>query len=145
MDLNQNVLEEVPLRVRRVDAPPVVNEHIEHAQEDNQEARRPLGLETDSNHRARSETEHGHERTRNGPLAVEHESNEQENEEHAASKLEAKQKQGNQFRPYGGLIGKMGYVLHAAIVLAERGETSKAFLGTLHCVTEDHDQAANDR
>lgn len=93
--------------MRRVHAPPVVNEYVEHAQEDNQEARRPLGLEANSDHSARGKTEYRHKRACDGPLAVEHESDEEEDEEHAASKLEATQKQVNQFRPYGGLIGKI--------------------------------------
>ena len=51
-----SLLEEVALRVRRVDAPPVVDEHVESAQSYNKECRGPLGLETDCDHGACRET-----------------------------------------------------------------------------------------
>lgn len=49
-------LEEVTLRVRRVDTPPVVDEHVEDGEHNDKECCRPLGLETDCDHGARRET-----------------------------------------------------------------------------------------
>lgn len=77
--------------MRRVDAPPVVDDYVEHAQEDDEEARRPLGLEPNSNHSACSQPKYRDKCTRNRPLSIEHKSDEKEDEEHTARELEAGQ------------------------------------------------------
>jgi len=100
-------LEEVALRVCRVHGPPVVDKDVEDREEDDEEGRRPLGLEADGNHDARSEADHGHEHTRDGPLALDDETNEQEDEEHTSRELEAGKRQAcrvsNQVRTIGYL------------------------------------------
>ena len=73
-------LEEVTLRVRRVDTPPVVDEHVEDGEHNDKECRRPLGLEADSNHYARDQTNDRNEDTSDAPLALDHETQEEENE-----------------------------------------------------------------
>jgi hypothetical protein len=45
-----NSLEEIPLVMVRLYAPPIIREHVEDAQNDNKEGCRPLGLETNGYH-----------------------------------------------------------------------------------------------
>lgn len=57
------VFEEVALRVRRVDGPPVVDDDIEEREEQDEEEGRRLGLEADGDHRARAEAEQRDDRS----------------------------------------------------------------------------------
>ena len=76
--------------MRTVDAPPVVDEHVEDTQNDDKERRRPLGLETNRNHRAGGKTNKRDQRTPNAPFASERETDEQEDEEDTACQQEAR-------------------------------------------------------
>ena len=68
---------------------PVVDQHVKDAQKRHQEARRVLCLEAHSDHNARAETDDRDEHASNGPVALEDKANEEEDEEDAASELEA--------------------------------------------------------
>jgi len=70
-------------------APPVVSEHVEDGEHDDEEGSSPFGFETDSHEDTGSETEDGNEDTGEAPLALEDKSNEKEDEEHTSRKLEA--------------------------------------------------------
>ena len=66
--------------MRAMDAPEVVDEDVEDAEDDNKERASPLCLESNSNHRARSQTNKRDKYTGNTPLPTEREANEQEDE-----------------------------------------------------------------
>lgn len=70
-------------------APPVVCEHIEYTQNDDEEDSRPLGFEANSHHAAGSETEERYEHSCNAPSTLKDKAEEQEDEEDATSKQEA--------------------------------------------------------
>jgi len=70
-------------------APPVVGEHVEHAQEEDEESSRPLRFEADSNHTARSQTNDRHKHSSNAPLSLNHESQKEEDEQDPTGKKEA--------------------------------------------------------
>ena len=74
-----------------MNAPPVVGEHVEHAQDENEESGRPLGLEPDRNHTACTQPNDRHEHSPEAPLSLDHESQKQEDEQNAAGKKEAGQ------------------------------------------------------
>ena len=84
-----HLLEEVPLRVRGVNAPPVVDEHVENAKHHNKEPCRPLRLEADRHHDARREADDRHEQASDAPGTTEDKSDEEENEEDTPCKQEA--------------------------------------------------------
>lgn len=86
--LEKVVLEEIALGVRRVDTPPVVDQHVETRKEEDEERGTPLCLEPNSNHDTRSETEDGDNDTRYAPCALEDETDKQEDQEDTASELE---------------------------------------------------------
>lgn len=86
---SQVVLEEVPLRVRRVHAPPVVDEHVEDAQQEDEERGAVLCLEANGDHDAGSEADDGDEHAGKGPGALEDKADEEEDEEDASGELEA--------------------------------------------------------
>ena len=87
--LEEVVFEEIALRVRRVDGPEIVCDDVEYAKNENQEGCRPLGLEADGNHDAGYESDDGYEDASNGPLALDDESEEEEDEKYTACKEEA--------------------------------------------------------
>ena len=89
LEIRRTVLEEIPLRVCGVYAPPVVCEHVEYAQNDDEEDSRPFGLEANGYHAAGSETEERDEYSCNAPSTLEDKAEEQEDEENATSKQEA--------------------------------------------------------
>lgn len=68
---------------------PVVDQHVKDAQKRHQEARRVLGLETNSDHDARAETDNRDEHASDGPVALEDKADEEEDEQNATSELEA--------------------------------------------------------
>lgn len=84
-----SLLEEVALRVRRVDAPPVVDEHVESAESYNKECRGPLCLETDGDHDASRETNDRDEQPSDAPLSTEDKTDEQEDEQDTSGEQEA--------------------------------------------------------
>lgn len=74
--LEEVIFQEVSLGMRRVNAPPVVNEDVEDAQDDHQERGRPFGLEPDGYHDASRKAHNGDKYTCNTPLALENEPDE---------------------------------------------------------------------
>lgn len=70
-------------------APPVVDEDVEDGEESDKEACTPLGLESDGDHDAGDKTDERDDDTGKCPVALEDESNEQEDEEDTASELNA--------------------------------------------------------
>ena len=84
-----HLLEEVPLRVRGVNAPPVVDEHVENAKHHNKEPCRPLRLEADRHHDARREADERDENAYDAPLALEDEADEEEDQKDTAREEEA--------------------------------------------------------
>jgi len=78
-----------------MNAPPVVDKYVEHAQDENEESGRPLGLEADGNHATCTQTDDRHEYSPDAPLSSEHESQEKEDEQDPTGKEEA----GNQRNP----------------------------------------------
>jgi hypothetical protein len=68
---------------------PVVDQHVKDAQKRHQKARRVFSLEAHSDHDARAETNDRNEHASNGPVALEDEADEEEDEEDAASELKA--------------------------------------------------------
>ena len=85
----QVVLEEVTLGVGRVDAPPVVDKHIEDTEEGDEETSAPLCLEPNGDHDASTETDDRDEDSSERPASLEDESDEEEDEEDSAGELEA--------------------------------------------------------
>lgn len=77
------------MRVCRVHAPPVVDEHVEKAQHQYQETCRPFRLKPDGDHDTGREPDDGYEYASDAPFALKDESNEEENEEHATCEEEA--------------------------------------------------------
>jgi hypothetical protein len=70
-------------------APEVIDEYIESREKDDQECAGPLGFEPSDDHATCGEANYGDEDTRNRPLPLDDESNEEEDEEHATCQLEA--------------------------------------------------------
>jgi hypothetical protein len=83
LEYKGNILEEIPLRVRRVHSPPVVREYVEYTQNDNEEDCGPLGFETNGYHTTGSETEEGDKHTCDAPSPLHDKPKEQEDEEDA--------------------------------------------------------------
>ena len=136
-----HILEEIPLGVSAVDAPPVVDKDVEDAEDEDEERGRPLGLEADGNHRARGETDERHKEPSDAPLAAEGEANEEENEQDASRKEEASKFTCQENRS----ISRFGRdLLFLAVVLRKGGETSKEFLARVHRIAEDHEEATDD-
>lgn len=81
----RNVLEEIPLWVCTVHAPPVVDEHVENTQGQDEESGGPFGLEANGNHATCCQTNHGNERTGPTPFSPDHESDEKEDQENPSS------------------------------------------------------------
>lgn len=78
-----------------MDAPPVVDKYVEHAQDEDEESGRPFCLETDGDHPACTQTDDRHEYSPEAPLSLNDESQEEEDEQDATGKKEA----GNQRNP----------------------------------------------
>jgi len=86
--LEEVVFEEIAGGVARADGPPVVGEDVEYAQHDDEEGGGPLGFEADRHHDTCGEPEDGDEDAHDAPGALEDKPDEQEYEQHTASKLE---------------------------------------------------------
>ena len=78
------------MRVLAVDAPPVVNEDVETAEYEHKEGRRPLRLETDSNHRTCGNANQGDEYAGEAPFSAEHKADEEEDQKDASREQEAR-------------------------------------------------------
>lgn len=70
-----------------MDAPPIINEDIEHREQDDEEGGGPLGFEAHRDHAARDEPEDRDEYPGEGPCTLEHEPQEQEDQQDAADEL----------------------------------------------------------
>jgi len=120
--LKEVVFKEVPLWMGGVDAPPVVGEHIEDAQNDNEEDSRPFGFETNSDHAAGGETKERNEHPCNAPCTLDDESEEQEDQEDTAGKQE----------------------VFLAVIFTDRRKPSEELLSRDHRFAENHDESTDD-
>lgn len=120
---SQVIFEEIPLRVSRVDAPPVVNEDVEDAQKSDKETGTPLGLEADGDHDTGAQTNDGDDDTGERPVPLENKTDEEEDEENSARELEAVD---TLMTLSGSNINKT-YYLRRSVSLRE-GKPAKSFL-----------------
>ena len=108
--------------------PEVVDQHIEHTQQNHQENSTPLSLEAHNNHNASTQTEQADNDTPQAPLAREDESDKEEDQQHTTSKLD----------------------VHLAVLLVQLGQTSRDELlanprvGQNHKQTTDNTQVAEE-
>jgi hypothetical protein len=72
-----------------VNAPPVVCEHVEHAQDEDEEGGGPFGFEPDGDHAACGQSDDRHKHSPDAPLPLDHESQKEEDEQDATGKEEA--------------------------------------------------------
>ena len=72
-----------------MDTPPVVGEHIERAQDENEEGGRPFRLEPDGDHTTCSQSDDRDEHSPDAPLPLDDKSQKEEDEQDAAGKKEA--------------------------------------------------------
>jgi len=105
-----------------VDGPPVVGEHVEDTQDDDEEYRRPFGLKADSYHDAGRETKNGDEYTSNAPSSLKNKTEEQEDEKDATGKEE----------------------IFLAICFADCGNSCEKLLAAKHGVAEHHYKSTDD-
>ena len=112
-----DILEEVALRVRAVNAPPVIDEDVENAEDDDQERGGPLRLETDGDHRACCETDQGHEDTTDAPFTAEGEADEEEDKQDTARQEETAS--GSWVRIEVACTQQTGDILFLAVGLAQ--------------------------
>jgi hypothetical protein len=68
--------------------PEVVDQHVEDAQDHDQDGRAPLRLESDDNHDARNQTDHADQDSPDAPVALEDEANEEEDQQDSTGELE---------------------------------------------------------
>lgn len=85
--LEEIILQEVPLVVLLVQAPPVVDEDVEQAEEDDEESGRPLGLETDDDHATGDEAKDGNDDAGKGPFTSNEEADKEEDEQDSTCQL----------------------------------------------------------
>lgn len=86
---NAHSLQEIPLRMSSMNAPPVVGEHIERAKDEDEETGRPFSLEPYRNHTACAQSDDRHQHSPDSPLSLNDESQEEEDEQHPTGKKEA--------------------------------------------------------
>jgi len=72
-----------------MNAPPVVGEHVEHAQDKDEERGRPFSLESDGDHAACTQPDDRHKHSPKRPLSLNDESQKEEDEQNATGKEEA--------------------------------------------------------
>lgn len=87
-NLKEIILGEVLVGVMGVEAPEVVDDEVEYAQNENEHGGAPLGLESDHDHDACNETSQADNDSPETPVASEHETDEKEDQKDTASKLE---------------------------------------------------------
>ena len=68
--------------------PEIIDQQVEDAQNHHQDHRTPLGLEPDDHHDTRHKAKQTHNHPAHAPVSRKHESDEQEDQEHAPCKLE---------------------------------------------------------
>ena len=123
-------------------SPEVVDDDIEDAENQHEEGCRPLGLEADSNHYARDQTNDRNENTSDAPFPLDHETQEEENKQYSACKQEANSKFVVSRMPQ--TVENRG-VLFLPVRLANGGKTGKRLLPANHRIAKDHEQPSNDR
>jgi hypothetical protein len=87
--MQEYALQEITLGVCRVNAPPVVCKDVEDTENEHKETGRPLGLEPNRDHDTGSETKDGDNHSHEGPLTLDDESEEEEDQEHTTGQEEA--------------------------------------------------------
>ena len=87
--MEEVILEEITLWVRRVHRPEVVGDDVEDTQNENQEYTGPFSFEADCNHDTGGKSDDGYEDTPNAPLTLDDESKEKEDEKNSPSEKEA--------------------------------------------------------
>lgn len=102
-------------------SPEVVNQHVEHAEQNNQNNSAPLGLEANNDHDARDQTKQTDQHAPEAPGARENEANEEEDEQDTASKLH----------------------VHLAVLLVKLGQTGRNKLLAHPRVRQHHKQTAD--
>lgn len=108
---------------RKTHSPEVVHNHVEHAENDDQQGGAELGLESNNNHHAGGQAQQADNDAENGPLARENEADEEEDEQNTTGELE----------------------VHLAVLLLELGKSGKG-LGLAHPrVGENHQETTHDR
>lgn len=120
--LEEVVSQKVARRVSRVDRPEVVDEEVEDAENHDQETGAPASLEADNNHDAGTQAEHRDDDTCQGPLALNDETDEKEDEQHSAGQLE----------------------VNLAVGLAQAWKAGKDVLLGREAVRENHHETTND-
>lgn len=103
-------------------SPEIINQHVKHGQQQNQQNRAPLGLEADDDHDAGDQAEQADHDAPEAPLAGEDEADEQEDQQHAAGELD----------------------VHLAVLLVELGQAGGDELLADPRVREHHEQPADD-
>jgi hypothetical protein len=87
-DLEKVVLGKILVRVVRVQRPEVVDQDVEHTEDNDQQNRAELGLEPYNHHDAGHEANQADKDSSKAPVAAEDKANEEEDEQHATRKLE---------------------------------------------------------
>ena len=104
-------------------SPPVICKYIEDTQDNDKECGRPLGFETDGDHRACTHSNQGNNDTNNAPLSLQNETEEKKNEQDASSEQEAKKKK---IKKKSTLSQATDYFLRSVSVIC--GKPAKRFL-----------------
>lgn len=120
--MEEVVLRKVLVGVVRVQFPPVVNVEVEDAENKHQHDSRELGLEAHNHHDASHESQKTSDDSPEAPVAAEHESNKEEDEENASSELE----------------------IHLLVLLVKLGKAGRRKLLAHPRVGEHHEQTAHD-
>ena len=123
-----------------MNAPPVVGEHVEHAQDEDEESGRPLGLESYRNHTARCQPHDRHQESPNAPLALDHEPQEEEDEQDPTGKKEAANSNEISSEPIH-LRCCVGHflLLFLSVVFADGWKSGERSSSGNHRIAEDHE------
>jgi hypothetical protein len=104
-----------------VQGPPVVDDEVENAQDQDEHDGAKLGLEANNNHDAGDKSKCANYDSPNAPLASKHKADEQKDEQDTSGKLN----------------------VHLAILFIELGEASEGFGFTNPAVGEHHEEPTN--
>ena len=124
-----------------MNAPPVICKHVEHAQDKDEESGRPLGLESNSNHPARTQPDDRHKHSSDAPLSLDDESQKEEDEQDATGEKEASDPVRNYPIDAESVIFSS---LFLPVVLADGWKSGKRSSSCDHRVTKDHEQSTDD-
>jgi len=118
---NRHSLQEIALRMRRMNAPPIVDEHVERAQDQDKESGRPLGLEPYRNHTARPQAYDRHQHSPDPPLSLNDEPQKEEDEQDATGEKE----------------------VFLSVIFADGRKSGERSSSGDHRVAEDHEQSTD--